>query len=254
MVMLDTQLTSAALRGGVGELDFSVASTTLQEIFGMQFGENANNRFYLPLIQNESHLWVHANMVREKMGRLRTSKRKPRTDRLVIDFTQDHPTVVEYSHLATCRLLKLSAASPEIGSKIFMAYAGEALPKAAFSHASSHFRKLAKSSVRYLPLTLDIAERALPLLSVFEARYNLKVDFRNSWNDILILATAIRAKEVLLTKDRVLAEFASEVAWAKVSNGASDSLEVDFSASSALRRFNFESKGYINLGWRARSR
>jgi len=254
MAMLDTHLTSAALKGGGGEIDFSIASTTLQEIFGMQCGENTKNRFYLPLVQNEDHLWVHANMAREKRGMYRRSNRKPRTDRLVIDFAQDHPAVVEYSHLATCRLLQFSAKRPELGLKIFATYAKDALPGAAFTHASRHFKALVGSPVRYISLTLEIAQSALLLLSSFESRHNLKDDFRNSWNDILILASAIRANEVLITKDQVLAEFAAEVTRTQVAQHAGDSFKVDFSASSRLRRTSLESKRFINLGWRAHNR
>jgi predicted nucleic acid-binding protein len=254
MVMLDTQLTSATLRDGGDKLDFSVSSTTLQEIFGMQCGENAENRFYLPLIQNGYHLWMHVNMAREKRGMRRRSKRKPRTDRLVIDFARDHPTVVEYSHIATCRLLQFSAKQPELGSKIFTTYARDALSRAAFSHASRHFKALADSQVRYLALTLETVRMALPLLSEFEARFSLKDNFRNSWNDMLILATAIRANEALITRDRVLAEFAADVIQAEVADHADASFQVDFNTESVMRRSNLESRGYINLGWRAHDR
>ncbi len=252
MVVFDTQVTSEHLRAGGVPDGVAVTSTTLQEIFGMQGAGNTRNRFYLPLMKDEYQLHHYAHLHAERKGDRR--RIRPHTDRLIINFAADHPTVVEYSHSATCRLLELSRRRLDAGFQVFAAHARPALTKATFANVRTHYRSLSASSARYVALATETVDVALSLLPRFTREYNLKNDFRNSLNDLLILATAIRMNETLHTRDQVLSDFAVTVAQAEVSSRTDGRFEVSFRDPSAVRRVNSESKGYINLGWRVHRR
>jgi hypothetical protein len=87
------------------------------------------------------------------------------------------------------------------------------------------------------------------LLDKFLIKHSSKSDFKNTWNDILILSKAINKQLPLLTEDKLLNRFAAENYNTKAiqENGF---LKIDFSDTKNVeKRTNKESKGYINRGW-----
>jgi hypothetical protein len=93
-------------------------------------------------------------------------------------------------------------------------------------------------------------ELAYELLTRFIQTHPLKEDFRNCWNDILILSKSINEGAKLLTSDKLLNRFAGEVYDGKLSK-TDGILEIQFPNESEQSK-NFEkqeSKGYINRGW-----
>lgn len=95
----------------------------------------------------------------------------------------------------------------------------------------------------------DIA-LAYDLLDRFIKNHSLKEDFRNCWNDILILSKSINEGGKLITSDKLLNRFASEIYNGKLIK-SDDILEIEFSnENNESKRFEkLESKGYINRGW-----
>lgn len=112
------------------------------------------------------------------------------------------------------------------------------------------FRGIIRSGVSCEPLTSQDVHVAFEILSKFTRRYKIKGDFRNSLNDILILATAVRTKRPLKTLDTLLANFAAECFGATRVQSKTD-LIIDFAQQNeATSGGSRESKGYVHRGWR----
>ena len=92
------------------------------------------------------------------------------------------------------------------------------------------------------------------LLQEFSKQHNLKANFRNSLNDILILSSAIDSSATLMTEDNLLNKFAVQQ-YSGSYDKRSDLVAINFDKiSGSPPRKNLESKGYINRGWQVRFR
>lgn len=91
---------------------------------------------------------------------------------------------------------------------------------------------------------------AYDLLGKFLKEHSLKNDFRNCWNDILILSKTINEGGKLITSDKLLNKFACEVYDGKIvkTDGV---LEINFPIENehSKKYKTFESKGYVNRSW-----
>ena len=76
---------------------------------------------------------------------------------------------------------------------------------------ASRFRFLVEHQIRCQPLQQNDVEYAFELLLKFRHNHNLKRNFRNSWNDLLVISTARNANTSLITEDSELARFASSI-------------------------------------------
>lgn len=102
-----------------------------------------------------------------------------------------------------------------------------------------------------VPITVPTAEIGIELLWRFVQNNNLKNSFRNSVNDMMILASAISSKDDLITEDNLLARFAARERGATVHDAGSGRIKINFGAPMPVtNRINRESKGYINRSWR----
>ncbi|MET8429815.1 hypothetical protein [Nocardia sp. NPDC004860] len=113
-------------------------------------------------------------------------------------------------------------------------------------------RFLSDVEVAPLPLTMSEITIAVDLLQeVLRARINLEQHRRNSFNDLLILATALRWGLRLKTGDRLLLELALRAGMIQTDD-ASGVASLIPPAATAGTPPSYESKRYINSRWRAR--
>ena len=82
---------------------------------------------------------------------------------------------------------------------------------------------------------------------------NLKANFRNSLNDMLILAASINSGVDLLTEDRALWRFAMRTLKLSL-NAKGPLIELETSPKAAKSANSKEGKGYVNRSWEARVR
>ena len=74
------------------------------------------------------------------------------------------------------------------------------------------FYYLTENNLRCFSLDRSVAQTSIDLLRQYAmSGNNLKADFRNSLNDMMILATSINSGTNLLTEDRALWSFAARV-------------------------------------------
>lgn len=210
----DTQAVSYALKG-VRDVSISnalIASATAQELLLMQSGDLTKNNYYIPFRLKSMHPDGQILKALRKLsaGPDRHSRGRVRTDRLVLDFGHDYPTVVEWSHRA------IAAAINARSVELFKAFSSS-LEKSKHQTVCTRFQFLVANQVQCIPLTQRTATVGLQLLGEFAQKYKLKANFRNSLNDMLVLAVAIDQASHLITYDKLLAGFAESHLAASVS-------------------------------------
>jgi predicted nucleic acid-binding protein len=111
-----------------------------------------------------------------------------------MDFGNDFPSIVQYNNYSLAALINENCDA-------LFAGAVNILPKERRKMLIRRFRFLVKSGIRCQPLQRADVDYAFILLGEYVRKHNLKRAFRNSWNDLLILATAIMRGASLVTRD-----------------------------------------------------
>jgi predicted nucleic acid-binding protein len=256
--IVDTQVISYAMKdrwpGDIEPQDVShavISSVTALELLEVRRPSASNRpRYYLysPLVpeltgdDEAARGWDRVHK-----GRVSLSA-KNRTDQVILDFGSDFPVVVEYGHLMVGWLLK---------RKRVDVYARRIahLDKRERRRLIGTFSYLVENDLRCLSLDRITAQIGIDLLRQYAMLdgNNLKADFRNSLNDMLILATSINSGADLLTEDRALWRFAIRTLNLPL-NTKGPLIELETSSKSAKSASSKESKGYINHPWEARVR
>jgi hypothetical protein len=162
-----------------------------------------------------------------------------------MDFGGQYPAVVHFGNLAIADVIN-SAIVPIFDDAV------EFLPKDRKKAARRKFDFLLDNSISCVPLSANTILVAQELLASFTEKNSLKANFRNSWNDLLIAATALDAQGTLVTEDGLLARHVADYVHASAV-AVPGALKITFSDEQVdANRRGRESKGFINQGWRVR--
>jgi predicted nucleic acid-binding protein len=249
--MIDTQIVSYAMKArwpqGVEARDISrmvISSVTAQEVLEVRDAASVNRpRYYLfqPMLPEVYGAQLPVRFDRDHRGV--TPGRKNRTDQIILDFGGDFPTVVEYGHLMIGWLLK---------HKRTDVYARRIahLEKRERRRLTDLFNIMIANELRCVSLDRSKAQLGVDLLRQYamEGGNTVKSDFRNSLNDMLILASAIRTGYQLVTEDRALWRFAAQRTGLEIRSSGSI---LRIYPNKPISFDSRESKGYINRRWRA---
>jgi len=238
MGLLDTQIISYKYKG-TKDIDVykkSIPSVVAMEFLQMQSTKLHAANYYIP--KSSRYPFGYIEMVK-----IDHAFRQHSSDFLIFDFGQTHKSFKMFSNLNVSEL---------INSRNVILF------DKAISFVKKDLQKELKKKIRFIvdneincePITDSDIEMGYVLLNRFLSINNSKKDFRNTWNDMLILSKSIGLKEVLYTEDKLLKSFASMVCNAKTIE-REGIFSIDFTDKSAIeKRFNLESKGYINNGWK----
>lgn len=83
---------------------------------------------------------------------------------------------------------------------------------------------------------------------VTKAWNNVKANYRNSFMDLLILATAVTYKRYLYTKDKELQKLVTR--YCNYDSGIDAANETTHIESSAIKNNGQDNKGFVNNKWR----
>ena len=112
------------------------------------------------------------------------------------------------------------------------------------------FKFVIGAPLRCVPLCIHDVQLGFALLEHLTEGYEPKKNFQNTWNDILILATAINRAATLVTEDTLLSRFAADSFHAHT-QPREKFIAVSFpGAVTEPARGSLESKGYVNTSWR----
>ena len=220
-----------------------VSSIAANEFLQVQSSTPNKANYYLPLIPQ--------NMVKAKhVGAMARAlhahpRRRSATDSVVMDFGGEYETLVEFGNVAVADVINHQAADVFSGAIAF-------LPKDRRKRLRSKFEFLLEHSIVCVALGGPTVRLGHRLLAEFVSQYSIKERFRNSWNDILIAATALREGTSLVTRDGVLNRFVAD-RHATSFEQLGGNLRIDFpSPSQHTRTKSRESKGYVNRRWTMR--
>lgn len=256
-LLLDTNFISQWQRQLVSapESENLFASTaTLQELYNMQEPNSWRYRYALPRQPTHQHfqtadpnfsryLKEHADLIRKGKAWL------PSQDQFLVHFPaylaeygfvdqreQAHNLVAELSNWPAQSLLKTVASI--------------ALGKPAAHHVCNHYQFVVESGIKPIPASSTIAEYAVELLDkLIRSGVNVKANPRNTFNDMIILATALSYDLELRTGDKLLFRAALRFGMSRVKNSEGFATLTPVHQESD-RRTPEESKGYINAPWR----
>lgn len=225
-----------------GIKDYSAANVTIPSTVAQEFLlfrdlDTGKPRYFLPVSMPHSQ------------RNLLPSSRKPTfrgiADQIHLDFNNEYPSVIEYSHRGIAQAIN------NFDTEIF-GLATQHLPVAEARKLMDRFVFLAAMQARCLALRSVHVEAACRLMKKFlSGGQKLKDDFRNSLNDMLILAFALDAVSgggTFETRDKLLAAFARPYFDTGTQHG--DLIRFEQNPKPLVRRKSQESKGYINTGWR----
>lgn len=236
-MMVDTQILSYRFKGidkDIHSKTWAISSITANEFLESQPKDSKTPDYYIIHPARYPHLFNLLDAKCAKMG-------QHRTDQVIIDFGNQFPAYREFGN---------EAISEIINQKKIEIY------KLSISHFPKEKPKDRLKKLMYIldndyhcySLTKSALEEGLSLFSQFTSKHNCKANIRNTVNDILILATAIDRKKVLLTHDKLLNRFAAEYYEVPIEQDKNELL-IDFSKKAVDQSKNRESKGYINSGW-----
>jgi hypothetical protein len=255
-VITDTQILSYYFKGAMTppKEQIRISSITAAEFLLIQSTAHNKANYYpiLPVWLNHRGAPSGADGQGASIRSMFDSRRhaalgKRRTDQLILDLGPSIPTFIEFGGIAITQLIN------DHHDQLYLASISH-LDKLTQKKLIARFRFLLERGVSCVAVTPPIATVGLNLLGQFMDRYEPKDNKRNTVNDVLVLATAIKNETHLLTNDNLLTRFAAEVMTAPaVAEG--ELLRVDFSSAAAAdRRKPLESKGFVNRGWQVLER
>ena len=172
---------------------------------------------------------------------------KNRSDSISFDFNEDFESFKLYNNFSISNVINENMKELYKASVKF-------LSKEKRKELVKKYNFIIASRLNCIPIVDSDMGVAYDLLekAVQDKIVNLKNNFKNSWNDILILSKAISSNGVLMTADKELSKlnkFAAEVYNGKI-HDVNKVIEVSFKSQEVKRKSTVaESKGYINKGW-----
>ncbi|MEZ0000750.1 hypothetical protein [Sinorhizobium fredii] len=236
-MMVDTQILSYVYKGREIALSSARISSVAAHEFLEAYDPASTTRFrYYIKYQSGRHFGIPAVSPAQRKGGA--------VQRLVLDFGSDYPQLIEFNSRATASIIN-DRNIPAFGHVL------SSLDKTVQKKLRPRFAFLCDKVDECVPLSPQTAELAIQLLWEFVQNNNVKGNFRNSVNDMMILATAISGREHLLTEDNLLMRFAATRLQAPIREFGQNLIEIDFERNTeGQKRSSNESKGYINRGWR----
>lgn len=194
-MFIDTHVVSYAKQGLIyqpvrGARISSVAASELLLVYGKQ---RTTANYYVPL----------CTLAGLTLPRRDHPVSRQSTDRIAFSFGSEHESLVEFGSLAIAKMLnkgnfELLRLSISFQSKYRQRIIRE------------NFRFLVENEIRCIPLNRRTVEIGYRLLSEFSSSgERVKTTFRNTWNDILILASAWEHNDILWSEDNQLNRFAA---------------------------------------------
>jgi predicted nucleic acid-binding protein len=243
---VDTQVVSYAMKGQWSNpIAGSLLSSVVANEFLLAYTSNLKRaRYYIPISDRKSLLPRLHSLIRKEYKQnphMRRVVTRQKTDKIIIDFGTEYPTIFEFNSVSVAKVIN------ERNKSLFRESI-EFVDRRQRQIIMQRFDFLLDSAVRCVPLNPRDVTLGFRLLNAFTRTSTVKLKFRNTWNDILVLATAKNCLGRLVTRDKMLFRFAADVYGAEVRSVGSF-LEVSFDSGKETRRPSRESKGYVNRRW-----
>lgn len=109
---------------------------------------------------------------------------------------------------------------------------------------------LVNNEITVIPVTQEIIIKMQAIYEDIKKEYNVKDNYRNSFMDLLILATAVEKKETIITKDTELNKVLKKCCgYLNISTDEKGISSIDYYDKYTGKPVK-NNKGYINNSWR----
>lgn len=238
---MDTQIVSYAKKGVTTRSikDARISSVTASELLLVYGGKRTAANYYVPAMSPlHMGIWSPAPPRRDH----RFSRNS--TDTIIFNFGRDFEPLKEFGSRAISRMV--NDRNIEL-LRQSIAFVDKGMQK----YIRDDFEFLIDNDIQCIPLSQSTIEVAYSYLGIFRSSgEKIKTTFRNTWNDLLILATAATHSQKLWSQDsqlnRIAASTFGEFVEAEI--GALD-LWLNPDRLTSTERKSIESKRYINKGW-----
>lgn len=231
------------------KIDINIKGKSITSINALEFLKNIEKKehnkakYHIPITFSRMSLMrlVYFGRSFKKMNH---PYKKKLADSIIFDFSQDFESYVLYNNKSVSQVINNQAQDLFFSSIEF-------LDKSTIKDIKSKFKFILQNNLYCDFITPQDIELGYDLLDSFMKKHTLKPDFRNCWNDILILAKSINEGAKLITSDKLLNKFASEVYKGEIQE-TENAIEIQFPTKEKLGIDTWtkkESKGYINRGW-----
>jgi hypothetical protein len=241
-MFIDTQVVSNVKKGRLVESirGARISSVAVSELLLVYTGSRTSANYYVPVAYP---LHMGASIASLKQDHP-YSKRS--TDQILFSFGSDFAPLIEFGSSAIAKIVN-DRNVPLLQQSISF------LDKETRKLIREDFEFLVGNDVRCEPLRPSTVEAGYRLLKAFQlSGEKFRSTFRNTWNDLLILAAALDHGSALLSKDSQLNRFAAS-SYGECGERIRGFLQIRFHAApiGTEKRTGRESKNYMNKGWRA---
>lgn len=243
MILYDTQIISYDIKGKSNRIcyDGHVASITALEFLRVQGSQPTKARYYIPLMAKVPDYLTALMLHRDHPFQ------KGSTDQILLNFSGTGFNFVEFCNVALTEVINSGRPDLFDAATRFQEKEERKLLKRRFDF-------LIERRIKSIALSPQIIRRGFHLLGMFLKCNTPKSDFRNTVNDMFILATALELEIPLVTEDSLLLRFAVDDAGCTIHPDGAFSRIHPPPNEPRPRRRSFDSKGYINRGWTFRIR
>jgi len=236
MKLIDTNVLSYVYNK-TNNYELSIDNEYISSVVASEFLLMQKKDYYIPNIGN-----IAKNPYLSKFTKVEHLPNKHSTDSILFDFNQLHDSFCHYSNFAISDLINNQ--NIILYDKIM-----EFQDKTDRKELKKKIRFIIDNNIKCEPILDEDIKEGYLILEKFIDKYSTKGNFRNTWNDILILSKSINKGLLLITEDKLLNKIAMEFYNAIVTKN-NDFVNLTFNTiEEPIRKINKESKGYINKSW-----
>lgn len=246
MEFIDTQIISYKFKNDKEFFDGDIKGRQISSIVALEFLEimvkNENRANMYPVKLRGFQPIMPFVMEHRKKG-FELGKRS--IDKLIIDFNGEFDSIVIYSNEAISYLIN------EKDIEILLLFAKNSLNKEDFKRFRERAQFLINNEITVVPVTQKTVVKMQCIYEDIKNEYNIKGNYRNSFMDLLILATAVENKERLITQDKELNKVLKKSCeYLSVSTCSKEISSIDYNDKHMEKDVKSDNKGYINNRWR----
>lgn len=246
MEFIDTQIISYKFKNNRELFDGDIKGRQISSIVALEFlgimMKNENKAKMYPIKLKGFHSSMPLILEHRKKG---FELGRKSTDKLIIDFNNEFDSIVIYSNEAISYLIN----QKDIDALLL--FAKNALDKDEFKRFRERAQFLIDNEITVVPVTQEIVIRMQCIYEDIKNEYNVKDNYRNSFMDLLILATAIEKKEMLISKDNELNKALIKCCeYLNISTNINGISSIEYCYKPIEKVGKNDNKGYINNSWR----
>lgn len=249
MEFLDTQIISYKFKGNKDLFDGNIEGKYISSIVALEFlgimEKDHGAKMYPIELSLRNLAEFPSKYFRMEKQPLDKEFGKKRTDKLIIDFNREFDSIIIYSNEAISRLINKNF------RRTLLFFAQRAFRKADYKKFKQRLDFLLDNNIRVVPVTPSIVERMHQIYEKIKSDYNIKDNYRNSFMDLLIVATAIENHGRLISNDKelnkVLQKCCVDLDTTIISEGI---VSISYHDRTYDNRKSNSSKCYVNTQWR----